>query len=115
LEELGLKKNIKAIYGVSAGAILASYRAAGHKAEEIYDMFLHTKKFLNIYALNLLSRKSLLKSSGLFEQFKHDLPRDISQLPIKTYIGITNANTGKFSALSKGDLPTILLGSISIP
>ncbi len=115
MEELGIKENIKAIYGVSAGAILTSYRAAGYSADEIFDKFIHTKKFLNIYALNILSKKSLLKSSGLTEQFKKDLPQDISKLSHKVYIGVTNANTGKFALYSKGDLSTILTGSMSIP
>ena len=115
LEELGMKQDIKAVYAVSAWAIMVSYRTAGYSIDQIYDMFSHTKKFLNIYALNILSKQSLLKSSGLFEQFKKDLPKNISQLSTKVYIWVTNANTGKFIALSKGDLPTILLWSMSIP
>ncbi len=115
LEELWLHHRIKAIYGVSAGAMLASYRAAWYSADEIFDIFIHTKKFLNIYALNLLSKKSLLKSDGLYDQFKKDLPKDISQLSKKVYIGATDTNTGTFKLFSKGELPKILLGSIAIP
>ncbi len=115
LEELALKDKIKAIYGVSAGAMLASYRAAGYTVEEIYNKFSDTKKFLNIYALNLFSKKSLLKSSGLHDQFKKDLPKDISNLSKKVHIGVTDANTWTFKLFSKGDLCTILLGSIAIP
>lgn len=115
LEEVGLKDKIKIIYWVSAGAMLASYRSAWYTADEIFDKFSNTKKFFNIYALNILSKKSLLKSNGLFEHFKKDLPKDITQLSHKVYIGTTNANTGKFKTFSQGDLPTILLWSISIP
>lgn len=115
LEELWLKDNIKAIYGVSAGAMLASYRAAGYSVDKIYDIFFHTKKFLNIYALNILSKKSLLKSSELFEQFEKDLPKNISKLSPKVYIWATNANTGKFTMFSKGNLSKILLWSTAIP
>lgn len=115
LEELWFKDKIKAIYGVSAGAMLASYWAAWYSVDQIYEIFSNTKKFLNIYSLNILSKKSLLKSKGLFEQFQKDLPKDISKLSPKVYIGTTNANTGKFSVYFKGDLSTILLWSISIP
>lgn len=110
-----MKKNIKAIYGVSAGAMLASYRASGYSADEIFDKFINTKNFLNISAFNILSKKSLLKSNRFTEQFKKDLPDDISNLSHKVYIGVTNANTGKFMLYSKGDLASILTGSMSIP
>lgn len=115
LEELELKNSIKAIYGVSVGWMLASYRAAWFSADQIYEIFFNTKKFINIYALNILSTKSLLKSEHLYAQFQKDLPKDISKLSPKVYIGTTNANTGKFGIFSKGNLAKILLGSISIP
>jgi predicted acylesterase/phospholipase RssA len=114
LEELWLKGRIKAIYGVSAGAILASYRSAGFSAEEIFDIFFHARPF-SLTSFNLLSKKSLLKTNYFENQFKKDLPKKISDLKIKTYIWVTNATTGKYVLFDKGDLPTILLGSMSIP
>lgn len=115
LEELDLKKNITAMYGVSAGAMLVSYRAAGYSAQEIYEKFITTKEIFSLSALNILPKKSLLKSSGLYAQFQRDLPDQISELPTKVYIGTTNANTGKYKLFSTWNLPKILLGSIAIP
>lgn len=115
LEEMGIKDRIKVIYGVSAGAMLASYRAAGYSTDEIFNIFIDAKKFLNIYAINIFSRKSLLKSDGILQQFQKDLPTDISKLSPKVCIGTTNANTGKYKIFSQWDLHKILLWSISIP
>jgi NTE family protein len=115
LEELGLKDKIKAIYGISAGAMLASYWAAGYSADEIFQKFSNTKKILNIYTINFLSKKSLFKSNGLHDQFQKDLPKDISKLSKKVYIGTTDTNTGTFKLFSQGNLATILSGSIAIP
>lgn len=115
LEELGYKEKITAIYGVSAWAIIACYRAAGYSAQEIFEKFNATSKFFGIYSLNLLSRKSLLKSSSIGQQFTKDLPHQVADLKTKVYIGTTDANTAKFKLFDKGELVPILLGSMAIP
>ena len=115
LEELGYKDKIDAIYGVSAGAILASYWSAGYSAQEIFDRFYQTKNFINIFSLNLLSKKSLLKNQTLADQFTKDLPKHISDLSKKVYIWATDVTTGKFILFHKDELVPALLWSIAIP
>lgn len=73
------------MYGVSAGAILISYRAAGYTAEEIFSIFFNARPF-GIMSLNILSKKSLLKLDFFEKQFRKDLPKDISRLKTKVYI-----------------------------
>ncbi len=114
LEEFGYKEKIQAIYGVSAGAIVGSYRAAGYTAQQIYDMYFNVRPFW-LLSLNLLSMKSILKVDYFKKQFTKDLPKDISQLKIKTYIWTTDAKTGKYILFDKGELTPILLWSMSIP
>lgn len=110
-----MKQKIKAIYWVSVGAIIASYWSAWYSAQEMYDKFFSTKAFFSLSALNLISRKSLLKTSKFTQWFWEDLPKDVSDLSIKTYLWTTNANTGKFVLFDEWDLQTILLWSMAIP
>lgn len=114
LEELWYKEKIEAIYGVSAWALVGAYRGAGFSAQEIYDIFFHARPF-NIFSINIFSKQSLLKENFFEKQFTKDLPKDISDLKIKTYIWTTDVKTGLFHLFEYGDLTPILLGSISIP
>ncbi|MFA6255835.1 MAG: patatin-like phospholipase family protein [Candidatus Absconditabacterales bacterium] len=114
LEKLGYKDKIEAIYGVSAGAIVGSYRAAGYSAQEIYDIFFDKRSF-GISSINIFSKKSLLKLNYFEKRFTQNLPKKITDLKIKTYIGTTDVKTGKFLLFDEGDLIPILLGSMSIP
>jgi len=114
LEELWYKDKIEAIYGVSAWAILASYRSAWHKAEEIYDSFIDDHSFW-FSSINIFSRQSLLKLNSFEKKFSKDLPKEIADLKIKTYIWTTDTKTWLFRLFSTGDLLPILLWSISIP
>lgn len=78
LEEKGLKDRIQAIYGVSAGGLLASYRAAGYQAEEILEAFLHSPFLQLSKNLNLIPKTSLLKTTLLKKQLIKEL-----QTPLK--------------------------------
>lgn len=114
LEELWYKDNIEAIYGVSAGAILASYRAAGYSAQEIYDIFYNARPF-GVMSINLISKQSLVKLDYFQKKFTEDLPKKITDLKTKVYIWTTEVKSGTFRLFSTGDLVPILLGSMSIP
>lgn len=114
LEELGYREKIKVIYGVSAGAILASYWAAWYTAQQIFDSFFTDRSF-GISSINILSRKSLLKFNYIEKKFTKDLPSKITDLKIPVYIWTTDTNTGTFKLFTTGELIPILLGSISIP
>ena len=114
LEECWLKQSISAIYGVSAWAIVASYRAAGYTAEQIYDIFMHHNSF-GLSSINLLTKQSLLKLNSFEKMFYKDLPKDFSDLQIKTYIWTTDINKGTFRIFDKGSIVPALLWSVSIP
>lgn len=114
LEECWLKQNISAIYGVSAWAIVASYRAAGYTAEQIYDIFMNHNSF-GLSSINLLTKQSLLKLNSFEKMFYKDLPKDFSDLQIKTYIWTTDINKGTFRIFDKGSIVPALLWSVSIP
>lgn len=114
LEELGYKSKIEAIYGVSAWALVGSYRAAGYSAQEIYDMFFGVNPF-GLTSINIFSKESLIKLNYFEKKFTADLPKKISDLNITTYIWTTDTKSGTFRLFSTGDLIPILLWSISIP
>lgn len=114
LEELGYKKKIQAIYGVSAWALIGSYRSAGFSAQEIYDILLDNRSF-GFSSINILSKESLLRPNYFEKQFTKDLPKHMTDLKIPTYIWTTDTNTGTFQLFATGDLIPILLGSIAIP
>jgi predicted acylesterase/phospholipase RssA len=114
LEELWYKEKIQAIYGVSAWAIVWCYRSAGYSAQEIYDIFINDHSF-GFSSINIFSKQSLLKLNYFENKFKKDLPKDIRDLKIKTYIWTTDARKGTFLLFEKGDLTPIIMWSISIP
>jgi NTE family protein len=114
LEELWMKEHIAAIYGVSAGAVIWSYRAAGYSAQQIFDIFLAAHPF-GLTSLNIFSKESLLKADYFKKQFAKDLPKSITKLNIKTHIWATNVNTGTFLVFDSWDLIPILMGSMSVP
>jgi NTE family protein len=96
------------------GAIVASYRASGRKAQDIFDTF----KDLDISPtnwLNLLPTKNFLKTKVLQERFKHDLPQTFEALNLPTYIGATDMNTAKLILFREGELLSPLLGSMALP
>lgn len=80
-----MKDSIEAIYGVSAGAILASYRSAGYSAEEIFDIFYNASPF-GIMSINVISKKSLVTLDYFQKQFTKNLPKKITDLKKKIYI-----------------------------
>ena len=117
LEELGLTDKIEAIYWVSAGAIIGAYWAAGHTAQEIYDVFINfaKNKLLSWKNIGILNKKSLLSSDLIKDQFKSDLPKTFGELKKKLYIGAVDTNKAKFHLFEEGNILDPLLGSMSIP
>lgn len=115
LEELGYKDKIDALYGVSAWALLVSYRSAGYSADEILTRFLKSD-FLNFSKnLNLIPKSSLLKNTLLKKQMEKELPKNFEDLNIPTFIGCTEVKKGENLILSNGELTSALLGTIAIP
>lgn len=114
LEELDMKKNISTIYGVSAGAILGTYRSAWYSADWIFERFSKISLF-GLKTLNFLSKKSLLKNDFIQKIFEEDLPENFESLNIPLAIWSTDTKKGKYILYKKGNLITPLLGSMSIP
>lgn len=114
LEELGMKDDIKAIYGVSAWAIVGAYWASGYTAWETFERFVDMFSF-GVSKINFLPKKSLLKSDFLKKTFVQDLPAQFEQLKVPLYIWVTDANTAEYHLFSSGTIGEPLLGSMAIP
>ncbi|MDD3262365.1 MAG: patatin-like phospholipase family protein [Candidatus Absconditabacteria bacterium] len=114
LEDLNMKKDIDAIYGVSAGAIVGAYRSAGYSADWIFDRFSKISLF-RLKTFNIFSKKSFLKNDFIHNIFKEDLPEKFKKLNIPLAIGTTDCAKGKYILYKKGNLISPLLGSMSIP
>lgn len=108
IEEAGLKEKIDAIYGVSVGAILASYWASGRSAEEIYqkyqDLPLATMKWLPRNPTKYLLETRIFKSF-----FEKDLAVSFEDLSFPVFIGATDLLSGKFLLFHEGELLPPLL------
>lgn len=100
MEELGLKDKIKAIYGVSAGALTGAYWASGWKAEGILEKFLHSDLF-SFKNLALPPKMSLLKSSIVEELLMQDVRARFEELEIPLYVGATDIWKAEFRIFSK--------------
>ncbi|MBO4203935.1 patatin-like phospholipase family protein [bacterium] len=114
LEEAGLRERIDAVYGVSVGAIIASYWASGWSAQQIWERF----RDLPIATMKWLTRsptKHLLETEVLEEYFKKDLKHTFEETEIPVYLGATDILSGKFILFRTGELMRPLLGSIALP
>lgn len=114
LEELGIKKDITHIYGVSIGAILWAYWSAGYSANRIFERFSWISVFW-LKTFSFLSKKSLLKNTFLKELFDQDLPDSFEDLNIPLSLGATDANKAKYIVYKKGNLIIPILASMSLP
>ena len=114
LEEMWLRDKIDAIYGVSIGSIVWSYRAAGYSAQEIFDL-LSSVKVLSLKTFNFKIGKSLLSHDFLKDRFVQDLPKTFGELKKKMYIGAVDSRKALFQVFEDGDLITPILASMSIP
>ncbi len=114
IEEAGLKPQIDAVYGVSVGAILASYWTSGWSAQNIWERF----RNLPLATIKWLTRnptKYLLETSIFEEYFEKDLKSSFEELEVPTVIGATDILTGNFILFDKGELKSPLLGSMALP
>lgn len=103
IEEVGLKPKIKAIYGVSAGALTGAYWLSGWKAEDIFKTFLESELF-SFKNIAIPPKKSLLKSQVVENILKKDLKKTFKSLRLPLTIGTTDLWKGKFLAFNDGDL-----------
>jgi NTE family protein len=109
-----MKTQITAIFGVSAGAMAASYRAAGREADTIYKRLVE-KNVFNMSNINIPPITAIIKDKPVRELFTTDLPSNIEDLTIPIYIGVTDLKKGEYHLFNKGKLVPILMGSVSLP
>lgn len=114
LEECGLKEQIKAVYGVSAGALSAAYWLSGWKAEAILERFLSSQLF-SLKNIALPPKMSLLKASVMEEFLTEDIKADFDALCCPLFIGATDIWQAEFTLFSKGALVPAVLASMAIP
>lgn len=114
IEDCGLKSRIKAVYGVSAGALSAAYWLSGWKAEMIVERFLESQLF-SFKNIAFPPKMSLLKSSVIEEFLKKDVKSDFSDLETPLYVGVTDIWEAEFKLFSQGELIPAVLWSLSIP
>ena len=114
LEELDFKKQIKAVYGVSAGALTGAYWLSGWHAEAIFERFLESE-ILGLKNFAIPPKLSLLKGSTVEAFLKKDLKSDFSDLEAEFFVGATDIMTAKFILFNEGKLVPPVLGSMAVP
>ena len=113
IQEAGLKPDIVA--GVSAGSVIAVLYSAGVHPLTMADLFYKTG-FRDFAELSF-------GSGGLFriEKFMNFILRalggytHLEDLPIPTYIGLTDLDKGKEAEFHQGPIGPIMMSSCSIP
>lgn len=112
LYEKGIKPDI--ISGVSAGAIVGAFIAAGKKPREILEIF--KKGWFFKYTKLHIPLDGLLKLDGLKEIVQKEISiKNIEDLEIPFFIAVSNLNTGNVEYLNTGNLGETVLASSSIP
>ncbi len=112
LEEKGIKPDI--ISGTSAGAVVGSLIADGHKPDEIFNE-LSSKKFFYYTNFNYLKKGVL--NLNKFEEILNEMysVKNAEDLQIPFYACATNLNDRKAEYFNKGKLTDIVVASASIP
>ena len=115
IEELGIDRDIKAVYWVSIGAIIWAAWLNWIKAEEIFQILL-SMSVRDFYWRDILKKSwwfiSNKKIISLFEEF---LPSDFKSLKVPFYAWTVDTNTSEYILFNQWDLRKIVLGSMSIP
>ncbi|HPF52345.1 MAG TPA: patatin-like phospholipase family protein [Draconibacterium sp.] len=112
LDELNIRPDV--ISGVSAGAIVGAFIAAGKKPEEVLEIF--KRGWFFQYTQIHLPVDGLLKLDGLKEIIEKEIEvKSIEDLPIPLHICISNLNKGRAEYRDKGPLGSTVLASSSIP
>lgn len=114
IEELDLKKQIVAVYWVSAWALSAAYWLSWWKAEDIYKKNRDSELF-TIKNISLLPMKGLMKSWTMETIVKWDMKKYFSQLECPLYVGATDLLKGKFILYNSWVLLPTVLWSLAVP
>lgn len=100
IEEYGLKSRIDAIFGVSAGALIATFWLSGWTAEQILEKFLTTDLF-SIKNVAFPPKFSLLKNTLISDLLLTDAKRTFEELEIPLYVGATDLMKAEFNLFSQ--------------
>lgn len=112
LFEKGIKPDV--ISGVSAGAIVGAFIAAGKSPEEILEIF--TRGWFFQYTKVHFPVDGLLKLDGLKEIIEKEIRADkIEDLEIPFFVCVSNLNKGIVEYRKTGMLGETVLASSSIP
>lgn len=114
IEECGLKSEIEAVYGVSAGALISAFWLSGWSADEILKKFLDSDLF-SIKNLALPPKFSLLKTTLIESLMQSDAKECFEELEIPLYVGATDIWKPEFKLFSEGELLRPVLASLAIP
>lgn len=114
--DAGIKIDVLA--GVSAGSVAAVLFSAGIPLEKVTTEFTK-RKFSDFAELNFrFNRKSGLFSLDRFEQFLRETIapyHNLEELPIPTYIGVTDFDGGTQAEFHTGEIAPRVVASCSIP
>lgn len=112
LYEKGIRPDV--ISGVSSGAIVGAFIAAGKTPEEILEIF--TKGWFFQYTKVHFPVDGLLKLDGLKEIIQKEIEvENIEDLEIPFYVCVSNLNKGTVEYRNRGPLGKTVLASSSIP
>lgn len=112
LEEHNWK--VEVLSGVSAGALVGVFYAAGYKPREVLDIL----KELEIldYSKVQIPKGGFLKLSGLQKLLQSSLPvTNFNELKIPMYVAATNLNLGRIEYFREGNVVDAVVASSSIP
>ncbi|MDE6086079.1 MAG: patatin-like phospholipase family protein [Muribaculaceae bacterium] len=112
IEEAGIKPDI--IAGVSAGSVISVLYAAGVKPDDMPKMF-HGGKFSDFASFN--GRGSLFQINRFKKFILKNLNgyKRLEDLPIPTYLGLTDLDNGIPAEFHEGEIGDIMMASCSIP
>jgi len=112
LEEKGIEADVLA--GVSAGAIVGSFIAAGKKPLEVMEL-INESDFFDFAKLSLPDR-GIFTLDNMTENLEKSLGiKSFEELKIPFYVGAANLGKARMEYFSEGDLIKIIQASSSIP
>ena len=112
LEEKGIEADLLA--GVSAGAIVGSFIAAGKKPAEVMEL-INENDFFDFAKLGIPDR-GLFTLGNMTENLEKSLGfKTFEELKIPFYVGAANIDKARMEYFSQGDLIKIIQASASIP
>ena len=115
MEECGVDREIDAIYWVSIGSIVWSVRATWMKAEDIFEL-LKSIWLSDFFWRDIFSMSGGFVSSKKIEKLLNKyLPKSFDDLKYPFHAWCVDTNNAEYKLFSEGDLPKIVLWSMSIP